>query len=275
LTSESQGTPRPHVYESTERTVALPSPAVRTDTDPEDVPYSTHLPVNEHFGPVIQGEGPYCGRRASFIRLGHCNLHCPPCDTKPTWDTDTYDLAQTCPPTPVREVIRATLRRYTPLVIISGGEPLIWQQTPAWETLLKGLHEGGPIQVHVETNGTIIPTDATRFMVTHFSVSPKITETMGGADPEKRRIKPEALASFAQLAGAGNACLKIVCATPADVDAAAHFADDHGFRRDHVWIMPEGATHEEASATAARIGQHAVNVGANFSPRLHLMMGVR
>ena len=41
------------------------------------------LPLSEQFGPTIQGEGPYAGRRAQFIRLGGCNLSCQWC-TIPT-----------------------------------------------------------------------------------------------------------------------------------------------------------------------------------------------
>lgn len=236
--------------------------------------HATHLPVNEVFGPVIQGEGPYVGRQASFIRLGQCNLHCPPCDTKQTWDTEQYDVAAECPPTYVDKIVRQVGRFNTPLVVISGGEPLIQQNRVAWERLLRGLLKLGQINIHVETNGTITPNDTSRFLVSHFSVSPKLT-SMGGADPAKRRIKPDTLLAFAELAQQGHACLKIVCSSESDVEEAAHFADEHGFRREHLWIMPEGDTHEKASLTAAIIGQPAVRMGANFSPRLHLMMGVR
>jgi 7-carboxy-7-deazaguanine synthase len=38
------------------------------------------------FGPTFQGEGPSAGRRALFIRLSHCNLSCPGCDTPESWD---------------------------------------------------------------------------------------------------------------------------------------------------------------------------------------------
>lgn len=238
--------------------------------------WTDHLPINEHFGPVAQGEGPYTGRRCSFIRLGRCNLHCPQCDTKPTWDTSQYDLNQTCPPTPISDVIDATVHRDTPIVVISGGEPLLWQNTPAWESLLRGLltHARRPLQIHVETNGTITPNSVNTWAVAHFSVSPKL-RTMGGADSEKKRIKPHALAAFAELASVSTACLKIVCATADDVTEAATFADAHGFARRDLWIMPEGDTHETASTTAARIGDRAIQLGANFSPRLHLMMGIR
>lgn len=196
------------------------------------------------------------------------------CDTKQTWDEDAYDVAAECPPTFVDAIVRQVGRWNTPLVIISGGEPLLHQHRPAFERLLRGLLKLGMINIHVETNGTIAPNDTSRFLISHFSVSPKLT-AMGGADPEARRIKSSALLSFAELAGQSHACLKVVCSTEADVEEAAHFADEHGFRREHLWIMPEGDTHEKASLAAAVIGQVAVRMGANVSPRLHLMMGVR
>ena len=31
--------------------------------------------------PTIQGEGPFVGQPAIFIRLAGCNLQCPACDT--------------------------------------------------------------------------------------------------------------------------------------------------------------------------------------------------
>lgn len=249
--------------------------------------WSTHLPVNEVFGPVIQGEGPYTGRQASFIRLGGqgpgkgCNLHCDPCDTKQTWDDTAYDLKAENPMRFVDKIVHQVGRYNTPLKVISGGEPLLHQQRLAWERLLRGLTGlmGGRDMstwqgIHVETNGTIPPNDISRFLVRHYSVSPKL-RSMGAADPEAKRIKPAALEAFRDLADQGRACLKVVCSTEADVEEAATFADAHGWRREHLWIMPEGDTNEKACLTAAAIGQTAVRMGTNFSPRLHLMMGVR
>ena len=250
---------------------------IKTVPDPS---WDTHLPINEVFGPVIQGEGPYVGRQASFIRLGGqgpgkgCNLTCPPCDTKQTWDAEHYDLAAENPMTFVDQVVRQTGRWNTALRVISGGEPLLHQQRLAWERMLRGLNALGMGGTHVETNGTIAPNDVTRFAVSHFSVSPKLT-AMGGGDPEGKRIKPAALEAFRDLAEQGNACMKIVCSTEGDVEEAASFADLHGWRRELVWIMPEGDTNEKACLTASTIGGPAVRMGFNFSPRLHLMMGVR
>ena len=55
--------------------------------------------VSEVFGPTVQGEGPSCGRIATFVRLGRCDLRCSWCDTPYTWDWHghngvRYDPAQ-------------------------------------------------------------------------------------------------------------------------------------------------------------------------------------
>lgn len=250
--------------------------AIKAVPDPT---WDTHLPTNEVFGPVVQGEGPYAGRQASFIRLGGqgpgkgCNLSCPPCDTKQTWDAEHYDLPAENPMTFVDHTVHKVARYNTGIVVISGGEPLLHQQRLAWERMLRGLNHIGA-RVHLETNGTIAPNDVTRFQVAHASVSPKLT-AMGGADPEGKRIKPAVLDAWRTLAEGGTACMKLVCATTDDVEEAAAFADLHAWRRELVWIMPEGTTNEQAMATTALIAQDAVAHGFNFSPRLHLQMGVR
>ena len=54
---------------------------MKTNTqEPEKIDRDRHLDVHSIFH-TIQGEGPYCGHPAVFIRLAGCNLQCPGCDT--------------------------------------------------------------------------------------------------------------------------------------------------------------------------------------------------
>lgn len=233
---------------------------------------TTHLPVNETFGPVQQGEGPHVGRPVSFIRLGHCNLSCKLCDTPQTWDTSRYDLDQSCPPVAVEELLTRVNMYGAAIVVLSGGEPLMWQNTVAWSTLLTTLDRQG-FQVHVETNGTITPNPETIAVVDHFSVSPKLDAL--GTDPEKKRIKPKTLAAFADLAVTGRAALKIVCESAADVYDAAEFGVSHGFPRSRIWVMPEGTTVEKTTLTSRTLAEPAARAHVNLSPRLHVQTGTR
>lgn len=230
------------------------------------------LPINEWFGPVIQGEGPFAGRVSSFIRTGGCNLSCTRCDTPATWDTEHYDLAVTCPPRPISEPL-ADLRTWgAPITVVTGGEPLLHQRRAAFTELLARL----PGDIHVETNGTITPAGEWVPWVKHWSVSPKLGGLASPLDPEARRIRAATLAHFAEMADRGySVALKIVCGTGGQVHQAASFAALHGFPLRSVWVMPQGRTHDEVSATSRMIGPWAPILGVNFSPRLHLQMGVR
>ncbi len=95
---------------------------------------------------TIQGEGPFCGTPAIFIRLAGCNLQCPQCDTDYTSKRQTmsvWDLLAAC---------TAYDGQNPGLVVITGGEPFrqhIGQ--------LIGILVGYGFYVQIETNGTLPP----------------------------------------------------------------------------------------------------------------------
>ena len=98
---------------------------------------------------TIQGEGPFCGSPAVFIRLAGCNLQCPLCDTEYTQGRRKREIISI-----VSDVIAATplhLPRF-PLVVITGGEPF---RQPIGQLLRLLIMNGFHIQV--ETNGTLPP----------------------------------------------------------------------------------------------------------------------
>ena len=236
------------------------------------------LPLNDVFGPTIQGEGPYMGRAVNFIRLGLCNLHCTQCDTKQTWDKDNYDLKKENPETSVDDIFERFqgLSSSNPrIVVISGGEPLMHQDKPAFRELLRKLvlHN---YDVHIETNGTRKPRESISALVRHFSVSPKITSALISPQDElKKRIKIDVLATFVDLVRLERACFKVVCATPEDVDVAAELMSRLELMNEDVWIMPAGENWWEIEAHASEVLERALHYGFNFTPRLHILTGVK
>lgn len=221
------------------------------------------LVVAEVFGPTVQGEGPSTGRRASFIRLGGCNLHCTWCDTPYTWDASRFDLRKELTRTPVDEIVTRALDGNPGIVVITGGEPLMHQHQPGWADLLDRLTEAG-VEVEVETNGTLAPTPGTAWRVSRFNVSPKLAHA---GDLERDRIKPRALAALVQT---GRAAFKFVCATPADVDEVAAVAAQWRLPARTVWVMPEGTTTAALGEHLAAIADPAVAAGFNLTTRLHV-----
>jgi 7-carboxy-7-deazaguanine synthase len=224
---------------------------------------SNSLLISETFGPTVQGEGPSTGRRCSFVRLGACNLSCSWCDTPYTWDASRFDLREELSRVPVTDVVNGVLAHKTPLVVITGGEPLLQQKHQAWHHLVDCFHVAG-LDVEIETNGTLRPHPFTTERVTRYNVSPKLTHA---GDPLHKRIRPDVLC---ELNATGKAIFKFVCRTGEDVDEAAAIASSNSIPSDRVWIMPEGTHRHELTHRMWMIADRAIGHGFNLTGRLHV-----
>lgn len=93
---------------------------------------------------TIQGEGPFSGTPAVFIRLAGCNLNCPQCDTDYTSKRDLLSPHQ------IVEIVVG----FAPvqLIVITGGEPFRQQIGNLVNRLLL-LN----FIVQIESNGTLPP----------------------------------------------------------------------------------------------------------------------
>ncbi|KAA8474255.1 organic radical activating enzyme [Arcticibacter tournemirensis] len=105
---------------------------------PED---GSLLPLMEEFY-TIQGEGYHSGKAAYFIRLGGCDVGCHWCDVKESWDAELHPL------TPADQIIENAAKYPGKAVVITGGEPLIYNL----DYLTAGLHDRG-IKTFIETSG--------------------------------------------------------------------------------------------------------------------------
>ena len=100
------------------------------------------LPLMEEFYSV-QGEGYYTGNPAYFLRIGGCDVGCHWCDVKESWDAKLH------PPTKVLDMILNILNFPTETVVVTGGEPLMWNMS----FLTKSLKKKG-LRTHLETSGS-------------------------------------------------------------------------------------------------------------------------
>lgn len=104
--------------------------------------------------PTIQGEGPYAGTPAVFVRLAGCNLDCPGCDTDYTSVRMTFSPADLAP-----VVMAHASSMRTGLVVITGGEPFRQNLEPFVRKLQykTAPHGRRSYQIQIETNGTLFP----------------------------------------------------------------------------------------------------------------------
>lgn len=221
------------------------------------------LPVAEIFGPTVQGEGPYAGRRARFVRFGGCNLSCVWCDTPYTWDGGRFDLRSQIKPMSV-DAILDLLAPERDLVVLTGGEPLLYAELPAFTRLLQRLAEIG-CAIHVETNATRVPPQSVVELVDVFVLSPKLgharTHT-GGAMLHR---------AWADIATRTEVHLKIVCQDRRDVHTASVLATSVSCSGDRTWVMPLGNTADELASRWTEILDAAIEYGVNATHRLHIL----
>lgn len=97
-----------------------------------------------HMFPTIQGEGPFVGTPAVFVRLAGCNLQCPACDTDYTSKRQMFKARDL-----VAEVQKISARPRQ-LVVITGGEPFRQSLRPFVDKLLEYDY-----RVQIETNGVL------------------------------------------------------------------------------------------------------------------------
>lgn len=103
----------------------------------------TVLEIQEIFH-TLQGEGPFAGVPAVFIRLAGCNLQCPLCDTDYTSKAIFLGLDE------ITARINGVRNMSTNLVVVTGGEPFRQNLSD----LLPMLHNQFEY-VQIETNGTL------------------------------------------------------------------------------------------------------------------------
>ena len=99
------------------------------------------LPLMEAFY-TLQGEGFQSGRAAYFIRIGGCDIGCHWCDVKESWEAKNH------PNTSIDTIVKNATSFPTKFIVITGGEPLMYNLNYLCENLIKNNFE-----LAIETSG--------------------------------------------------------------------------------------------------------------------------
>lgn len=207
---------------------------------------------------TIQGEGPYRGEPAVFIRLHGCNLACTFCDTQfsdpcdPIWQVVS-----------LVEAVRR-IRGAASLAVITGGEPMRQNIIP----LCEELHMIG-MTIQVETAGTLWLPGLPEYV--QLVVSPKTPHI--NAEVSQRAIAfkyiinadddiaPHDLCGFVPITATQARARKAPLAGP--------------LRRTPVYLSPMDCYDPELNKrNIRRTVELALRFGHNAGLQLHKFMGV-
>tara|TARA_Y100000589_G_scaffold328632_1_gene373174 strand:+ start:8210 stop:8854 length:645 start_codon:yes stop_codon:yes gene_type:complete len=110
-----------------------------------------YLPIVEKFH-SLQGEGFHSGKSAFFIRLAGCEVGCPWCDTKHSWDSNKYPLLSI---ESLLSEVEAVRLKGASFIVLTGGEPLQHNLNDFCNIIRnsKFSKELTPIKIHIETSG--------------------------------------------------------------------------------------------------------------------------
>ncbi len=215
-----------------------------------------NLPVSEIFE-SIQGEGPFIGKKAIFLRLAFCNLRCIFCDTDYTWKGKIKYVRMSLKDTE-EKIFKYNINH----LVITGGEPLLWERS--FFSLVENLLGKGFL-IEVETNGTIesfLPGDV------YFNVSPKLKNS---GEPYEKRINFSVLKSFNKRE---RAIFKFVIKEVQDIYEVIDLKEKLGIENKKIYLMPECKNIFELRERKKMVFELSKKYGFKFSDRLHILMGV-
>ena len=195
----------------------------------------------------IQGEGPWIGCPATFVRLYGCNLNCSFCDSGYS-RTGPHDEMS------VEEVAHAVYSRCPPYVIFTGGEPCM--QWDDMKRVIKRIRDVSPEKkIAIETNGTY-DFDNTVFDVV--IVSPK---SMSVLDLWTHRP---------------NVYIKFLAIDENDIEGIRRRMATNIFANT-PYVMPIGITPDQVRDVGNELTDIIISKGLDviLSPRLHILMGVK
>ncbi len=99
------------------------------------------LPVMESFY-TIQGEGYHQGKAAYFIRLAGCDVGCPWCDVKESWNAEEHEVVF------LKDLKEELLESNAQTVVVTGGEPAMYDLNG-----ITAMIQSLGMKTHIETSG--------------------------------------------------------------------------------------------------------------------------
>jgi 7-carboxy-7-deazaguanine synthase len=208
--------------------------------------------------PTIQGEGPFSGYPSVFVRMATCNLRCHFCDT---------DFDKKMEMTAEEILSEIKIHKAQPLVVITGGEPLL---QPIKQLVDLIHHRLKYKMVQIETAGTVW-LEALNQTNIRIVVSPKTPEI-------NHNIRTIAHYWKYVISAKDEHCPETgvpITATQPGGNKARLALPPPWLRAVDTFLMPQEGPDEDMAANYKRIAELAMKHGYRASVRVHTIMGLR
>ncbi|EDO9297338.1 7-carboxy-7-deazaguanine synthase QueE [Campylobacter coli] len=231
----------------------------------------------------IQGEGKYSGKLAIFMRFAGCNFNCSGFEVKLIKNEkvlkgcDTIRAVFTKEFNEEYEILNASelLQRvfdlkkdFDPIVVITGGEPLIHHENLEFIHFIQTLLENN-FEVHFESNGSI-ELDFEKYPFYKeciFALSVKLQNS--GMSKEKR-LNINALKAFKQYAK--DSFYKFVLNSSQLESSALEILEILEKAPNEIFCMPMGENEQNLKQNALKIAEFCIKNGYNYSDRIHIRL---
>lgn len=238
----------------------------------------------------IQGEGAYSGRLALFVRFAGCNLNCigfgvsktrqnkllTGCDTLRAVFTKEFQSEYLNLST--QELLNKILslaQDKNPIIIITGGEPLIHHQKHEFIDFIKALLKK-KFEVHFETNASIL-IDFAKYPLYKKCVFAMSVKLSNSGEKESKRLNFKAVKAL--ITHSKQSFFKFVLSQK-ELEKSAleiahilkHTNEALKEKQAAVFCMPLGANEKEIAQNALKIAEFCIKMGYNYSDRLHIRL---
>jgi 7-carboxy-7-deazaguanine synthase len=221
------------------------------------------IKLSEKLHIIFQGEGDTIGTKMICMRVSGCELKCPRCDSKASWDTvyKEYEVKDL-----LIEILTISSNTNIKKLLITGGEPYF--QPCIYDIISELLKIDHDWRFEIETSGAY-KWENMYATVVKFNFSPKICslqniKTMDISWNGLKGYKPD------------NYIVKIVSSDKTflteDLYTIEKFIKEYDIPREKIYIMPLGIKRQDMIMQSPFLMDMCIKYKFNFSPRLHILI---
>jgi len=216
------------------------------------------IKLSEPLHVVYQGEGIHTQKKMILLRTSGCNVQCISCDSKHSWDTvdNEYIISDL-----TRSLRLLSNESDINHIMITGGNPELQK-----EELIKLINNMGIFYFDIEVPGLVPWGGLYSSHNIQFNFSPKI----GALENKNKKFEYKAFENLPQ-----NYIIKVVVSED-DFDnnilAIEDLMEKYKIPIDKIYLMPMGTTREEIIKGSQFLMQKCLEIGFNFTTRLHVLL---